>query len=67
MTNYTEKMAAEPAEAHRSLQKPAEAQPFPNFLTTLDILRQLYSIFVFVLFAMQYKVRLSSTKCYHLF
>ncbi len=40
---------------------------FPTFLTTLDVLRRLYSIFVFVLFAMQYKVRLGSTKCYHLF
>jgi hypothetical protein len=36
-------------------------------LTTLDVLRQLSAIFVFVLFAMQYKVRLGSTKCYHLF
>ncbi len=37
------------------------------FLLTLDVLRQLSSIFVFVLFAMQYKVRLGRTKRYHLF
>jgi hypothetical protein len=62
-----------------SPRKPAEARQlfraffkfyvdfFSPFLTTLDVLRQLSAIFVFVLFAMQYKVRLGSTKCYHLF
>jgi hypothetical protein len=40
---------------------------FPPFLTTLDVLRQLSAIFVFVLLAMQYKVRLGITKRYHLF
>ncbi len=44
-----------------SPRKPAD------FLLTLDILRRLSSIFVFVLFAMQYKVRLGRTKRYHLF
>jgi hypothetical protein len=41
---------------------------FPALFDNFDnILRQLSAIFVFVLFAMQYKVRLSSTKRYHLF
>jgi hypothetical protein len=44
-----------------SPRKPAD------FLLTLDVLRQLSSIFVFVLFAMQHKVRLGRTKRYHLF
>ena len=35
-------------------------------LRNLDVLRQLSAIFVFVLFAMQYKVCLGSTKRYHL-
>jgi hypothetical protein len=38
---------------------------FPPFLTALDIF--LFAIFVFVLFATQYKVCLGSTKRYHLF
>jgi hypothetical protein len=38
-----------------------------EFLTTLDILRRLSAIFVFVLFAMQYKVCLGCTKRYHFF
>jgi hypothetical protein len=33
---------------------------FLHFLTTLNVLRQLSAIFVFVLFDMQYKVRLGS-------
>jgi hypothetical protein len=60
-----------PAEARGSPRKPAEArgsQRKPTyFLFTLDVLRRLSSIFVFVLFAMQYKVRLGCTKRYHLF
>jgi hypothetical protein len=39
---------------------------FPALLTTLDVLWQHSAIFVFVLFAMQYKVCLGSTKRYHL-
>jgi hypothetical protein len=68
-------------EACRSPRKSAEARRlfpsffkfcvdfFPPFLTTLDILRWLSAIFVFVfvLFAMQYKVHLGSKKRYHLF
>jgi hypothetical protein len=63
-------------EARGSLQKLDNFfPPFSNFvttfsrpfLTTLDVLRQLSAIFVFVLFAMQYKVCLGCTKRYHLF
>jgi hypothetical protein len=66
-------------EACGSPRKPEEArQLFPAFfkfcvdfflpfLTTLDVLRQLSAIFVFVLFAMQCKVCLGSNKRYHLF
>ncbi len=58
----TRKPTRKPAEAHRFF-----VDFFLPFLTTLDVLRRLSSIFVFVLFSMQYKVCIGSTKCYHLF